>query len=105
MTRIFASIAAASLLALTACSSGGETNKFLGEWQSIDSPARPHMLIQKRGDNLTVLEGKKEYPVSFDKENRKLSINTGMGALDIIYLEEKDHILASGAGEYSRVAK
>lgn len=95
--------AAMVMLMLTSCSSSSGTDKFIGEWQSLDSPARPHMTIQQRGDNLTLLEGKKEYPLSYDKDNHKLSVNTGFGAMDIIYLDEKNHVLVSGAGEYSKV--
>ena len=63
------------------------------------------MTIQERGENLTLSEGKKEYPLTYDKENHKLSVNTGLGAMDIIYLDEKNHVLVSGAGEYSKVEK
>ena len=95
-------IAAIVMVMFTSCSSTTGTEKFMGEWQSLDSPTRPHMTIQQRGDNLTLLEGKKEVPLTYDKENHKLTFNTGLGAIDIIYLEEKNHLLVSGEGEYSK---
>lgn len=102
--QLFNVVAAIVTVMFTSCSSTGGTDPFVGEWQSLDSPVRPHMTIQQRGDNLTLLEGKKEYPLTYDKDNHKLTVNTGLGAMDIIYLEENDHVLVSGAGEYSKVA-
>lgn len=103
LNQLLSAVATTAMFALTSCSSTGGTDKFMGEWQSLESPTRPHMTIQQRGDNLTLLEGKKEVPVTYDKDNHKLTVNTGLGAMDIIYLEEKNHLLVTGAGEYSKV--
>ncbi|GGG59732.1 DUF3876 domain-containing protein [Hymenobacter glacieicola] len=105
LNQLLTVVAVTGMALLTSCSSGSKPDQFLGEWQSVDSPTRPHMTIQERGENLTLLEGKKEYPLTYDKDNHKLTVNTGLGAMDIIYLGEKDHLLISGAGEYSKVAK
>jgi hypothetical protein len=105
LNQLFSVVAATAMFAITSCSSAGGTDKFMGEWQSVDTPTRPHMTIQQRGENLTLLEGKKEVPLTYDKDNHKLSVNTGMGAIDIIYMEEKNHLLVSGSGEYSKVDK
>jgi hypothetical protein len=103
LNQLLSAVTAIGMVLFTSCSSASGTDRFMGEWQSLDSPTRPHMTIQQRGDNLTLLEGKKEYPLTYDKDNHKLSVNTGLGAMDIIYLEEKNHMLVSGAGEYSKV--
>lgn len=92
---------------LTACASEeGNLDKFVGTWQSVKVPDRPLMLIQKKGDNVIISEtnGKNEMPASYDKEHHKLVLNMPMvGALDVIYLEETDHLLMTEAGEYTRV--
>lgn len=105
LNQVLTVVAATGMALLTSCTSGSGPDKFLGEWQSIDSPARPHMTIQERGENLTLLEGKKEYPLTYDKDNHKLTVNTGFGAMDIIYLDEKNHLLITGGGEYAKVEK
>ncbi|QNE42162.1 MULTISPECIES: DUF3876 domain-containing protein [Hymenobacter] len=105
LNQLLTAVAVLTMVLFTSCSSNSGTAQFLGEWQSVDSPERPHMTIQERGDNLTLLEGKKEYPLTYDKDNHKLTVNTGFGAMDIIYLDEKNHLLVSGEGEYTQVAK
>lgn len=105
LNQLLSVAAATAMTMLTSCSSTSGADKFMGEWQSVDNPKRVHMTIQQRGDNLTLVEGKKEIPLTFDKDNHKLTVNTGFGALDIIYLEEKNHLLVSGEGEYSKVEK
>lgn len=90
---------------LSGCSDESGPDKFVGKWQSIKVAARPPLTIEKRGDVLIVGEGKSgEFPATYDKENKKLTINVPMaGALDIVYLADKDHILITQDGEYSRV--
>ncbi|WP_400194230.1 hypothetical protein [Hymenobacter sp. B81] len=105
LNQLLTVVAVLVLVTFTSCSSSSETDRFTGEWQSVNSPARPHMTIQQRGENLTLLEGNKEYPLTYDKDNHKLTVNAGLGAMDIIYLEDKNHLLVSGAGEYSKVEK
>lgn len=61
------------------------------------------MLIEQQGENLVVTEGKNIEPATYDKENQKIVINLPIGALDVIYLADKDHLLISQGGEYSRV--
>ena len=98
----------ASLVAtvLAACGSEqGNAEKFLGIWQSLKSPQRPHLLIEMSGDNLMISDvgGKNVMPATYDKEHKKIVVNMPMvGALDVIYLADKDNILMTEAGEYSR---
>lgn len=59
-----------------------------------------------KGENLVISDvgGKNVMPATYDKENKKIMVNMPMGgALDVIYLADKDHILMTEAGEYSRV--
>ena len=90
---------------LSACSGGSNPDKFLGKWQSIKVPGRPPLTIEKRGDILIIGGGKSgEFPATYDEENKKIVFNVPLaGAIDIVYLADKDHILITQDGEYSRV--
>lgn len=94
-------------IVLSACGSGqGNAEKFLGTWQSVKFFERPHLLIEMKGENLVISDvgGKNVMPATYDKENKKIVVNMATGgALDVIYLADKDHILVTEAGEYSRV--
>jgi hypothetical protein len=85
---------------LASCSSQSSADKFLGKWQSIKA-----LVIQKRGDVLVVGGGQSgEFPATYDKESNKLTFNMPMvGALDLVYLADTDHLLLTQDGEYARV--
>lgn len=90
---------------LASCSSPSGADKFLGKWQSIKSPTRPALVIQKRGDVFVVGGGQSgEFPATYNKESNKLTFNVPMaGALDLVYLADTDHLLLTQDGEYARV--
>lgn len=79
-------------------------DNFIGEWESVNSKNRNHMIITRNGKNFIIQEGKTSSPGIYDEENKIIKINVG-APLDIMFLEDENMILVSGAGQYTKVIK
>jgi hypothetical protein len=107
------------LISIYSCSSQPETgstntnptlnnsvqDKFIGEWESLESAERAHTIISRNGENYIVKGRESEYPAIYNKEQKLLQFNTPGGTFDISYLADSDMILISGGGKYKRVSQ
>jgi len=75
---------------------------FVGEWKSVESEERNHMIFTRNGENFIMQEGDKTVPAVYDKDNKVIKINAGV-PFDIMYLENEDMLLVTGGGKYKKV--
>lgn len=81
------------------CSPTDPAEKYIGEWENIKSSSR-FAKIYKVGDSYVWEDNEGKYPASF--KDRKLKVSSPFGELDVLYLEESDHIIIAG-DEFRRI--
>jgi len=77
---------------------------FVGEWKSVDSEERNHMIFTRNGENFIMQEGDKTVPAVYDKDSKVIKINAGV-PFDIMYLENENMLLVTGGGKYTKVTR
>ncbi|KAA5541996.1 hypothetical protein [Adhaeribacter rhizoryzae] len=77
---------------------------FVGEWKSVESEERNHMVFTRNGENFIMKEGDKTVPAVYDKESKVIKINAGV-PFDVMYLENENMLLVTGGGKYTKVTR